>query len=1215
MSFPKVEQTGDITPGHSVIWTTTGVIQDGGPSGGGSGPTPPPTPGSSATGLLFFSTPAAAEAGTIPDNTNFVSVAGFKAPGDGGAATYQRVNSLPSLYVGDGSTKPLVPPSFTSGGLPILCFATTRDTYVNHSGIVGPITQPIIAGCLAFFTVTYWGTSPPASINDSVGNVYLKAVDAHRGGDGFSFAGIYYCVNPVFAPIGTTFTVPFGNHQFCIYTVPGFTGAVLDQVGSSLDINPNTGATVTTPTLTASPSLAIGAVYSGGNAANTSIGPATIVLPVGWTDIAPPITYGDPIACFVTSSTSPVTFNPTWASFNTPGAEGAYSVLATFKTFPRAVLDPSFWSLLPTSPLHTAQYGIDPTAPDNLIPFQNFGNYLATIAAPSGGINQGGAGTPAIGTVSISIGNPAVITVTLDTRIDSHNLHSGMMISFSTTGSLPTGIVAGQIYYVQYGSVTPTTFQISATSIFNANSPNGGQQTVLKGPSVATSGSQSGVHSYTTYGQSWTDFILDPGIYSASVNQGLGMGVGLQKWRLFGYGARLETNVDFFASCDNDINAATGGSTFSFTAQFNTTIEATNSGNFNNYVILTTPSQAINFYVNSWVALMCVEQQSSADGNWNPAIFEFAKVQTVDPITGIITFWDRIQYNYRSTYPKFRSQSFALTGSQTGSATIVQLSDVFDQEVEIHGLNLFGVTEETVGGVFSMKFIDCDIWGWAFDSGPSPVLVRRYEVLNCRFHNCVPEIDKMIDYMRYADCDFDQTSFMRFQSASINKVVVERCKMMGGLSGTPKDLTIRDSFIAGTFTYGPVYGSTQRMTLVNTHIERILNNDQATETLPTAFSGISFVNGTIKIASGTTTIYGLWNGPDTVSITPAPWAQPGAKIVIEASAAVTTGGAVKPTTSGGTCGMITCFTVLDVYTDGSGNFCIDTDIAALPNTAMTITGTIAAGVLTVASTSPVGAFPLRGMFLTGGTLPAGTFITTDNGGMPGAVTGGFTLSGSPPNNGTPTAYTVALPMNFLPHPCPRLTMINCTGGRWATDMAGAPPDIPMFSYFKRAYAGTTLSTNTNDRSLYLAGNLLSWTINVLKPYTGAGATYVCQFSIGGYATSGGITYPTFITQSIDLKTTGLRTITATAVTGSAGADSIAAIPFFISGTHAVSIGIPTAFTPNPADTMANMPFFIMTAQTDQGIDFATMTVNTQTGARPAGTIDTFADTTTLTAQP
>jgi hypothetical protein len=78
------------------------------------------------TGISSFATPAAAQSGTIADSATFVLTAGNKFPGDGGAATFQRVQSLPSAYVGDGSTTPFVPPSFTSGGLPILVFPRLR---------------------------------------------------------------------------------------------------------------------------------------------------------------------------------------------------------------------------------------------------------------------------------------------------------------------------------------------------------------------------------------------------------------------------------------------------------------------------------------------------------------------------------------------------------------------------------------------------------------------------------------------------------------------------------------------------------------------------------------------------------------------------------------------------------------------------------------------------------------------------------------------------------------------------------------------------------------------------------------------------------------------------------------------------------------------------------------------------------------------------------
>ena len=122
--------------------------------------------------------------------------------------------------------------------------------------------------------------------------------------------------------------------------------------------------------------------------------------------------------------------------------------------------------------------------------------------------------------------------------------------------------VPGQIYYIQYGTVTPQSFQISTTPLFDpVAGVNGGAQTQPKGVPVATSGTQSGVHSYDTYGQSWTDIVLDPGTYYASQNQPIGLGTGIQKWRLFGYGARIATNMDIAASCANDINANTGGST------------------------------------------------------------------------------------------------------------------------------------------------------------------------------------------------------------------------------------------------------------------------------------------------------------------------------------------------------------------------------------------------------------------------------------------------------------------------------------------------------------------------------------------------------------------------------------------------------------------------------------------------------------------------------
>lgn len=75
-------------------------------------------------------------------------------------------------------------------------------------------------------------------------------------------------------------------------------------------------------------------------------------------------------------------------------------------------------------------------------------------------------------TATISIASPAVVTMT------SHGGRNGMAVVFSTTGALPTGIVAGTTYYL--GNVTQNTANlytdVGLTSIVN------------------TSGSQSGTH-------------------------------------------------------------------------------------------------------------------------------------------------------------------------------------------------------------------------------------------------------------------------------------------------------------------------------------------------------------------------------------------------------------------------------------------------------------------------------------------------------------------------------------------------------------------------------------------------------------------------------------------------------------------------------------------------------------------------------------------------
>lgn len=82
-------------------------------------------------------------------------------------------------------------------------------------------------------------------------------------------------------------------------------------------------------------------------------------------------------------------------------------------------------------------------------------------------------------TITVTIATPAVVSWT------GHGLNEGEPVIFTTTGALPTGIVAGTIYFVAR-SPNANDFNIS-TTVANA----------AAGTEIATSGTQSGIHTGT----------------------------------------------------------------------------------------------------------------------------------------------------------------------------------------------------------------------------------------------------------------------------------------------------------------------------------------------------------------------------------------------------------------------------------------------------------------------------------------------------------------------------------------------------------------------------------------------------------------------------------------------------------------------------------------------------------------------------------------------
>lgn len=99
--------------------------------------------------------------------------------------------------------------------------------------------------------------------------------------------------------------------------------------------------------------------------------------------------------------------------------------------------------------------------------------YPDATASAKGVVKLTVAPTRSLWTATITIASPAVI------GRGSHGLVANDAIKFTTSGTLPTGIVADTIYYVSATGLTGNTFQVSAT---------------VWGASIVTTGSQVGTH-------------------------------------------------------------------------------------------------------------------------------------------------------------------------------------------------------------------------------------------------------------------------------------------------------------------------------------------------------------------------------------------------------------------------------------------------------------------------------------------------------------------------------------------------------------------------------------------------------------------------------------------------------------------------------------------------------------------------------------------------
>lgn len=111
--------------------------------------------------------------------------------------------------------------------------------------------------------------------------------------------------------------------------------------------------------------------------------------------------------------------------------------------------------------------------------------------------------------VTISVGTPGVVTWT------GHGLTAGQPVVFTTTGTLPTGLTAGTVYYVVAAGLTADTFSVAATAggtAIDTTAAGSGTHTASAPPTgmtdmfyaLAMPGARNGGESNTVLLRTWT---------------------------------------------------------------------------------------------------------------------------------------------------------------------------------------------------------------------------------------------------------------------------------------------------------------------------------------------------------------------------------------------------------------------------------------------------------------------------------------------------------------------------------------------------------------------------------------------------------------------------------------------------------------------------------------------------------------------------------------
>jgi len=202
-------------------------------------------------------------------------------------------------------------------------------------------------------------------------------------------------------------------------------------------------------------------------------------------------------------------------------------------------------------PLSVANGGTGATTPSGAL--ANLGAKVGTTTNDDAAAGDIGEYIQCIGTgagalVTISNASPAVITDA------AHGLNIAQVVSFTTTGTLPTGITVGTNYYVSSQGYAAGAYSIS-TSVADA----------LVGTSVNTSSAGSGSHTRTNLGVLTTVTNLDIGGFSLTAGD----------WDVDGlvrYAGGATTTINSLQGWTNTATATLTGTMFTSLTGYNSMV-------------------------------------------------------------------------------------------------------------------------------------------------------------------------------------------------------------------------------------------------------------------------------------------------------------------------------------------------------------------------------------------------------------------------------------------------------------------------------------------------------------------------------------------------------------------------------------------------------------------------------------------------------------------